>query len=97
MRDAAERRARTERQLAEIEAEALSIAERIKALADPAEKRALVDQAVLAVEQAEAATLEAERQVSEKRAAETAARPPLQEARAELQRIETEARTLARS
>ena len=96
MRDAAERRARTERQLAEIEAEALSIAERIKALADPAEKRALVDQAVLAVEQAEAATLEAERQVSEKRSGETAARPPLQEARAELQRIETEARTLAK-
>ncbi|RWG92548.1 MAG: chromosome segregation protein SMC, partial [Mesorhizobium sp.] len=37
-----------------------------------------------------------EQAVAEARAAESAARPPLQDAKAELQRIETEARTLAK-
>ncbi|TIL83902.1 MAG: chromosome segregation protein SMC, partial [Mesorhizobium sp.] len=44
----------------------------------------------------EAAAIAAEQAVAEARAAESAARPPVQDAKAELARIETEARTLAK-
>jgi chromosome segregation protein len=96
MRDAAERGERAQRQLADIDREAGEIAGRIKALADPAEKRALADDAEAAVSRAEAAAIGAEGAVESARAREAAARQPVQEARAELARIETEARTLAK-
>src|SRR5690606_7571686 len=87
---------RLRRQFDEVEREAADIAGRIAALADPAEKKLLVDEAEVAVQAAEAAAMVAETTVGEKRVAETAARAPLSEARTELQRIETEAHTLAR-
>ena len=96
LRETGERRERLLRQLAEIDREAGAIAERIAALADPAEKRLLAEEAEAAAEAAEEAALAAEQAVTEARAAEAAARPPLAEARAELQRIETESRTLAK-
>ena len=96
MRDAAERRDRFARQLAELDREAGEIASRIGALADPAEKRMLAEAAQEALEEAEYAATEAERTVAEARQGEAASRQPLQEAKAELARIETEARTLAK-
>ncbi|BCH26129.1 chromosome segregation protein SMC [Mesorhizobium sp. L-8-3] len=96
LRDTAERRDRLARQLAEVAREADDIAARIGGLADPAEKRLLVEQAAEAVEVAESHAIGAEKAVVDARAAEAALRSPLQEARAELARVETEARTLAK-
>ncbi|RWG38113.1 MAG: chromosome segregation protein SMC, partial [Mesorhizobium sp.] len=48
------------------------------------------------LEETEAAAIAAEQAVVDARAAESAARPPVQDAKAELARIETEARTLAK-
>ena len=96
MRDAADRRDRLARQLADIDREATDIAARIGGLADPAEKRVLVEQATLALDSAEAQAVLAEKAVAEARQREAALRSPVQEARAELARIETEARTLAK-
>ncbi|MGF7008810.1 AAA family ATPase [Aminobacter sp. BE322] len=96
MREAAERRDRFARQLAELDREAGEIAARIATLADPAEKRMLAEAAQEGLEEAEYAATEAERAVAEARQIEAASRQPLQEARAELARIETEARTLAK-
>ena len=95
LRDLTDRRDRLQRQLGEIDREADEIRGRISGLPDPAEKRGLVDEAEIAAEDAEAAVEEYEQRVVAARAGETAGRPPLAEARAELQRIETEARTLA--
>ena len=96
MRDAADRRDRLARQLADIDREATDIAARIGGLADPAEKRVLVEQATLALDSAEAQAVLAEKAVAEARQREAALRSPVQEALAELARIETEARTLAK-
>jgi chromosome segregation protein len=96
LRDMGERRERLQRQLSEIDREADEIAHKIASLADPAEKRVLVEEAEAASDAAEGAATTAETVVGEARAAEAAARPPLAEARAELQRVETEARTLAK-
>ena len=96
LREAAERRDRFARQLADAERELAGIDHRVSGLADPAEKRLLVEAAVETLANTEAAAIKAEQAVFEARAAETAARGPLQEARSELARIETEARTLAK-
>ena len=96
LQETGERRGRLEKQLATLEAETAEIAARMSSLADPAEKKLLADAAQAALEKAEAAAGPTEEAVTGARGAETAARPPLQEARAELARIETEARTLAK-
>jgi len=96
LRDATERRDRLQRQIADIEREAAAIAERIRGLADPVEKRALVEAAESALAAAEALAVSSEKAVAEARAAETGARSPLDEAKSTLARIETEARTLAK-
>ncbi|MGX9117666.1 chromosome segregation protein SMC [Mesorhizobium sp. BHbsci] len=96
LRDTAERRDRFARQLADVDRELSDIASRVAGLPDPAEKRLLVEQAVALLEETEAAAIAAEQAVAEERAAESAARPPVQDAKAELARIETEARTLAK-
>ena len=96
MRDAADRRDRLVRQLSDIDREAAEIASKISGLADPAEKRIIVEQATAAAEAAEASAIAAEKSVTEARQREGALRSPLQEAKAELARIETEARTLAK-
>ncbi|MCF6109037.1 chromosome segregation protein SMC [Mesorhizobium muleiense] len=96
LRDTAERRDRFARQLADVDRELSDIASRVAGLADPAEKQLLVEQALALLEETEAAAIAAEQAVAETRAAESAARPPVQDAKAELARIETEARTLAK-
>ncbi len=95
-RETAERRSRLESQLAAVERESAELDLKGAGLADPLEKKALVEEARAAAVAAEAASGRAEKAVAEARAAESAARPPLQEARAELARIETEARTLTK-
>ncbi|RUU46080.1 chromosome segregation protein SMC, partial [Mesorhizobium sp. M6A.T.Ca.TU.002.02.2.1] len=96
LRDTAERRDRFARQLADVDRELSDIASRVAGLPDPAEKRLLVEQALALLEETEAAAIAAEQAVAEARAAESAARPPVQDAKAELARIETEARTLTK-
>ena len=61
MRDAAERRDRLARQLADVDREAAEIASRISGLADPVEKRTIVEEATAAVEEAEANAIAAEK------------------------------------
>lgn len=96
LRDTADRRDRFARQLSDVDRELSDIASRVAGLADPAEKQLLVEQALALLEETEAAAIAAEQAVAEARAAESAARPPVQDAKAELARIETEARTLAK-
>ncbi|WP_048646061.1 chromosome segregation protein SMC [Nitratireductor soli] len=94
IREQTERRDRLARQLANVDAELQEIAGKIAGLPDPAEKKILVDQAAARLEQAEAEAAACESQVGAAREAENAARQPLQEARSEYGRIETEAQTL---
>lgn len=96
LRDTAERRDRFARQLADVDRELSDIISRVAGLPDPAEKRLLVEDAMALLEETEAAAIAAEQAVAEARAAESAARPPVQDAKAELARIETEARTLTK-
>ncbi len=94
LRDATERRDRLHRQLADIDREASEIASRIAGLPDPAEKRAEVEAATTALGEAEQAAVAAEKAVADARQREAGLRPPVQEAKADLARVETEARTL---
>ncbi|TRC97538.1 chromosome segregation protein SMC [Mesorhizobium sp. WSM4303] len=96
LRETAERRDRFARQLADVDRELSEIISKVAGLPDPAEKRALVEDALARLEETEAGAISAEQAVAEARAAESAARPPLQDARSELAGIETEARTLAK-
>lgn len=96
LRETAERRDRFARQLADVDRELSEILSKVAGLPDPAEKRALVEDALARLEETEANAIAAEQAVAEARAAESAARPPLQDARSELAGIETEARTLAK-
>jgi chromosome segregation protein len=96
VRETAERLARIEQQLAGADRELSDLASRLAALPNPAEKRRLAEAAEKRQADAEQATLAAERAVSAARTAEAARRPAVQEARAALQRVETEARTLAK-
>lgn len=96
LRETAERRDRFARQLADVDCELSEILSKVAGLPDPAEKRALVEDALARLEETEANAIAAEQAVAEARAAESAARPPLQDARSELAGIETEARTLAK-
>ncbi|MBX3529209.1 MAG: chromosome segregation protein SMC [Rhizobiaceae bacterium] len=96
VRETGDRLARTEQQLAAAARELSEIAARIAALADPAEKRTLAEAAERRQTDAEQAALAAERAVAAARTAEAAQRPAVQEARSVLQRVETEARTLAK-
>ncbi|MBZ9964994.1 chromosome segregation protein SMC [Mesorhizobium sp. BR1-1-2] len=96
LRETAERRDRFARQLADVDRELSEILSKVAGLPDPAEKRLLVEDAMARLEESEAGAIAAEQAVAEARGAENAARPPLQDARAELARIETEARTLAK-
>jgi len=94
-REASERAARLAGQLSGVEAELAQIAGRIAALEGPALKRERVELLEKRAADAEADTLAAETAVEGARAHEQELRGPLSEARAELQRVETEARTLA--
>lgn len=95
-REAADRLARLDGQLQGILREAEEIGVKIAALADPAEKLRDVENADRALAAAEADVIAAERGVEEARRAEAETRKPVEAAKAELNRIETEARTLAK-
>ena len=96
IRDFEERGARLERQIAEARQELERIAEQTAALPDPARKKAAVEEAEAAVSSLEAGLAEAEEAVEAERRNEGALRQPVQEAQSELNRIETEARTIAK-
>src|SRR5690606_24263990 len=96
MRERLERGERLRQQLLAVERELSEINERISALPDPDRKQEELDSALEVMEMAETGVAESEEIVFSAREAEAAARQPLADARAELQRIETEAETLAR-
>ena len=96
LRDNGERRDRLARQIADVSRQIEDIQRQIAALADPAEKRMLVDEATAVVQAAEQAVLTAEKALAGLRQQEASLRGPVQEARSALARVETEARTLAR-
>jgi chromosome segregation protein len=94
VRDGLQRRDRFAQQALRLEGELADIARRIDGLPDPAEKKNVLVAHEEALMQAEADAAACEAALAEARAAEKGARDPLGEARAELARIETEARTL---
>ncbi len=96
LRETTERRDRLLRQIGDVEQELNSIAAQISTLADPVEKQRLVEEAEAVFAQAEEATLTSEAAVETARQKEAALRQPLQEARSNLGRVETEANTLAK-
>ncbi len=96
LRESAERRERLMRQMSDVERDLSAVAVQISALADPVEKQGLVEAAEAALEEAEDSALAAETAVETARRRETELRQPVQEARSNLGRIETEANTLAK-
>jgi chromosome segregation protein len=95
-REAGERLARVEAQAGALDTEAAALDARISGLPDPREKQAALDLAASALSRAEATLAESEAALEAARAGEDSARGPLAEARAERERVDTEARTLAR-
>jgi chromosome segregation protein len=96
LREASERKSRLDNQLSGIVREADEIATKIAALADPLEKRKDVEAADAAVTTAESTIQSLEKRVEAARLNEAETRKPLEMARTELNRIETEARTLSK-
>lgn len=96
IREAGERKARLERQIASQDADLAGIATRIAGLPDPAAKRRDAETAEKALADAESALTGIEAALEKAREAEAAARQPVMEARARLNAIETEAKTIAR-
>ncbi|KPB01211.1 chromosome segregation protein SMC [Ahrensia marina] len=91
-----DRRSRLETQERNVDAELTALNEKISKLDDPAEKQALVEKAEAAIVEAEQAVTKTEDDVVKARAAETALRPDLAEAREALNTLEAEARTIAK-
>ncbi|MCI5073650.1 chromosome segregation protein SMC [Oricola sp.] len=96
IRETRERSDRLVAQQNRLAGELADIEGRIKTLADPAEKRVLLEAAEAAVVTAERVAVEAEQAVSAAREAESARQPALQDAKAALNRLEAEAQTLAK-
>ena len=96
IRDATERVARLDRQMGETESELGQIAEKISGLPDPIEKKAVVDKFSQLVTDIEARLTGIEEAIEVDRRKEVELRQPVQEARSNLNRIETESRTISR-
>ena len=96
IRETRERFDRLASQRTRLGEELAGIENRIKSLADPAEKRVLLEAAEEAAFEAERAAAEAEQNVAAAREGENARQPALQEAKAALNRLEAEAQTLAK-
>jgi chromosome segregation protein len=96
IRETRERSDRLAAQENRLRTDLADIESRIKSLADPAEKRALLAAADDAVAVAEKTVGVAEQGLAAAREAETARQPALLEARTLLNRLETEAHTLAK-
>ncbi|MCJ8517503.1 chromosome segregation protein [Pseudorhizobium tarimense] len=96
IRDLGERRQKLDRQLQDAEAELQSISDKLSSLDDPAERREVVEAAEYAVEEAAAAAEDVEASLARARSSEAEARGPLEAARAKVNGLETEARTISR-
>jgi chromosome segregation protein len=96
IRDLAERQARLARQLSDQQGDLDDLDRLISALPDPQEKREEVEAAEAVLEQAETAIADIEDALNAARLAEAEARRPVEAARARLNGIETEARTIRR-
>ncbi|SEH45351.1 condensin subunit Smc [Rhizobium tibeticum] len=96
IRDLADRKMRLERQMDEANRELSAIGEKIASLPDPDEKRAVVEAGEQAVAEAEAAIQGVEQVLAAARRTEALSRSPVDQARAKLNAIETEARTISR-
>lgn len=95
IRDFQDRKTRLDSQIAEAEQELSQISDKISALPDPVEKKAAMDIAQDAVTRLEAALSETEEKIETERRNEVTLRQPVQDARSNLNRIETEARTIS--
>lgn len=95
IRDFQERKTRLDNQINEAGRELAQITEKISILPDPVEKKAAMDVAQNAVERLEAALTESEEKIETERRNEVSLRQPVQDARSNLNRIETEARTIS--
>ena len=96
IRDLADRKMRLERQSGEASQELAAIDARIASLPDPDEKREMVEAAEQAVADAEAMAADVEQVLAEARRNEVMARTPVDQARAAVNGLETEARTISR-
>ncbi len=96
MRDLADRRARLDRQLSTERSELEALDEKLADMPDPEERREAVEAAEGAIESAEETLGAIEDALSSARADEAAARPSVDRARAELNALDTEARTIRR-
>lgn len=92
--DLAQRRLRLEKQIGDAERDLQALEDRLTALPDPVQKQEELEAAEIAHEDGEAAMAAAERALTAARQMETDSRKPLDEARAALQMLETEARTI---
>lgn len=96
LRDLSERQARLARQLSDQARDLDELDRQMATLPDPHEKQGQVEVAEAALEDAEANVADIEEALAETRRAEADARPPVDRARAVLNGIETEARTIRR-
>ncbi|TDW36542.1 condensin subunit Smc [Rhizobium azibense] len=96
IRDLADRKMRLERQMNEANREFSSVAEKITAMPDPDEKRAVVEAAEMAVVEAETVIQAVEQALSAARETEALSRAPVDQARSKLNALETEGRTISR-
>ncbi|WP_377295852.1 chromosome segregation SMC family protein [Rhizobium sp. SGZ-381] len=96
IREIADRRGRLDRQLAEAKAEADALGEKLSQLPDPEERREAVEAAESAVEEAALAIEDVDASLARARQSEMEARRPVEAARASLNGLETEARTIRR-
>ncbi|MGH6781006.1 MAG: chromosome segregation protein, partial [Sphingomonadaceae bacterium] len=96
LRDLSERQARLARQLSDQARDLDELDRQMATLPDPHEKQGQVEVAEAALEDAEANVADIEEALAETRRAEAEARPPVDRARAVLNGIETEARTIRR-
>ncbi|MBN9029119.1 MAG: chromosome segregation protein SMC [Rhizobiales bacterium 63-7] len=94
LRDLTDRKMRLERQAMEAAGEIATLEAKLAALPDPEEKRVVVEAAEIAVEDGQIAVESAEGDVAAARQSETLARTPVEAARARLNGLTTEARTI---
>lgn len=94
IRDLADRRLRLDRQMSEAESEVEALTERLAGLADPDERREAVEVAESALEDASLVIEAVEERLAKARSREIEARRPVEAARAGLNGLETEARTI---
>ena len=96
IRDLGERKVRLDGRLTALESELAKLAEKISGLPNPAEKAVFVERLESDLARNETEVNSAERSAELAREKEQAARAPLQDAKAELAKIETESQTLAK-